>query len=157
MAVTVAGIREGEYLITIAESGVGPGTATRIDLPFRKGQILRCKAIVSGGGVTTFEPLLSRRSTDVGGSLGVEFRATPSGDDATPALPLVVDEQPTLPVLFYGASDELPHLDTGQGRLWWRAQPDVIGVTVEAEIIVRCGWPGWNPQPRRWDASGRRD
>lgn len=151
MAVTVAGIGDGEYLITVTEAGVGPATAIRIDLPFRKGRIMRAKGIGSNAGIGSIEFLLSRKSTDTGGSLGVEFRALPIGDDASPALPLVVDEQPNDPILFFAASDELPHLGTGKGRLWFRPQPDVVGATIEAEFLVRAGWPGFNPQRRRWD------
>lgn len=142
MGVVLLPIGDKEYLVEISDDSAGPTTEFVIDLPFRKGVVLRHKAFGSGGGVASIESYLSRSSNaPTANPLHVEFRAVPIGGDAFPALPTTIDEQPTWPVLFYAATRNEGLTSTAQGRLYYRPTPDVSGVQIVAEFTLREGWP----------------
>ena len=141
MPVVVRPINDDEYQVLIDLTAVDSTTVVPIDLPMRKGRIMRHKARLISGSGKTIETLVARSATATTG-VPVEFVATPIGTST--ADKLIIDEQPNDPVLFFAADVDDPTqcLPTGTGRLYYRPQPNTgANNVIEAEFMIRRDWP----------------
>jgi hypothetical protein len=135
LTATTTPIGGRDVLVQITGTTVGVAEGVELtDLP-RKCRVIRHKAVASGGTVTTIETVLTRTLAALTG-VAVELRATPIGDDASPALPLDIDVQPTNPIKALTNSDPL----ASSGSLFYHPQPDAADGSLEAEFIFRGGW-----------------
>ena len=146
MGVAFYPIGDNELRIVVDEADAGPDSEIVIELPFRKGQLLRHKSIATGGdgpGVRELQSFLARSAGaplgDPVALLDVEFRAQKEAELAPGEV--VLDVQPTWPVLMYCGTPAEGFTSNEQGRLYFRPTPDVEGVTLAAEFILRRGWP----------------
>lgn len=141
MPVQVRPINDDEIQVLISLTAVDSTTTVAIELPMRKGRIMRHKAHLVSGSGKQIDTVVARTAAAALAANGVdvEFEAGPVG--TSPADRLIIDEQPNDPALFYAAAAG-EGLTTGQGRLYYRPGPNSGGDNeIEAEFMLRKGWP----------------
>lgn len=141
MPVVIRPINDDEIQVLVDLVNVDNATTVAIDLPLRKGRIMRHKAQLVSGAGNRIDTLVARTAAAAAAANGrdVEFEAGPIG--TTPTLRKIIDEQPNDPALFYAAATG-ENLGTGQGRLYYRPRPSTgADNVISAEFMIRKGWP----------------